>query len=601
VWVCLALAAPIIIGWWWYPIKETITLEGLVILRWLIRVSDACFWLLQHCAMWLWIPAFVLWGWGSVFAGCSSCRRGFWCDHAFKERSIISRLILGLVAIANLRFKPWLGATASLTVIAIFAAIILFVLSNPILLLAGLPWPMIFGGWWLGITYYGERAEGVSIFTSMGIVLISLWLTKFTAGWSFTFPVVIALSIVAYKQNEFSRLKGQFRTAAKEAARLCLKRLPFVLLLMLPGLALKAGVDWGANKFLTFMEMRVAQVDTVRIPTLRMESFPWYSPLRWFGVPKPVVDSSTISLEKPKQSFFSVIGLTRTAVATIEIVTFGILALLLARALISMFIRELIAGGIELNAYAPAPRKYLQKKEEGSELNSPPEPSGRERSTGITSYDSMTMNASWGRSVCLKRNLSPSGGVPSAEAAAPSMAFLARLLNRCFVMDHYFLGNATVQLDAAGGRRFVRWELKAGEVLLFEFAHVIGWTDSLHFDTALCLQVGMLAQGRLLVHRAYGPGSIIFELNGEPTFWRHSDSATFTADRLVAFRVDVDQGDARPDFGVTAKGGILNSLIGTVSQRASQDIILLLDPCGHNRTQGNPVFDLLRHTYRILG
>jgi hypothetical protein len=219
----------------------------------------------------------------------------------------------------------------------------------------------------------------------------------------------------------------------------------------------------------------------------------------------------------------------------------------------------------------------------------------------MESHASLVIDPSWGTCVFLKRTLSPTGGVPSTELPASKMAFLARLLHHCLVMDRYSLKDTTIQLDSSDGHRFIRWELNESEVLYFNFSQLVGWTNVIRFDTAPCLQVGMLAQGKMLVHRAYGPGSLIFDLNGEPGVWAHDKGATFTPDRLVACRIDVKQGDGHPDFKIIAAGGTLNSFVGTVSQEASVGTALLLDPKGRRASYSHPVFDLIRQTYAVFG
>ena len=460
------------------------------------------------------------------------------------------------------------------------------------------------GGIWIGLKYFGN-SDGVwlaSFVISVGIYCLTIFLVIKVSSLFYVLPVVILISISFIKQNDCSRLTGITRDVLLRSGVITIKRFPLLLILMIPGLCLKAGIDWSANHVLNAVEARTSKLDTVTVPTIREEKFPWHSPLRWFGVPKYTRGKADVSLEKPKEAIFSAVKFTRTLMDTLEVISLAILALLFGRAFVSLFIRELIVQGVQLNAYVPAPREYLQQ------LSQPVDDvvvensrKGKTTQAPMESHASLVIDQTWATSVYLKRDLSPTGGVPSTEMPASKMAFLARLIHHCLVMDCYTLKDTNIQLDSSDGHRFVRWELKEGEVLYFNFSQVVGWTNAIRFDTVPCLQVGMLAQGKVLVHRAYGPGSLIFDLHGEPGVWTHNKGATFTPDRLVACRIDVKQGDGHPDFNIIAAGGMLNSFIGTVSQQASIGTALLLDPKGRRASYSHPVFDLIRQTYSLFG
>ncbi len=444
----------------------------------------------------------------------------------------------------------------------------------------------------LAVRLFGDN--GRMILWSVVVTAVGFFSAKYFSQVVFlAVPPAGFIGYWALQDNRFSRLKGVTHQAFRSAGLVTLKRLPLLLILMIPGLGFKAGIDWSTNHVLNAVEARAATINTVAVPTIQEEKYPWHSPLRWLGVPKYTFGTAPVSLEKPKATIFSVVKLTRTLMVALEVISLAILALLFGRALVSMLIRELIVQGVQLNAYMPAPRKPLQRSAETT--------TDEESQVRMDGHASLVINPTWGTSVFLKRDLSPTGGVPSTEMPDSKMAFLARLIHHCLVMDRYVLKDTTIQLDSSDGHRFVRWELKKDEVLYFNFAQVAGWTSGIRFDTAPCLQVGMLAQGKVVVHRAYGPGSLIFDLHGEPGIWTHDKGATFTPDRLVACRIDVKQGDGHPDFKIIAAGGLLNSFIGTISQEASIGAALLLDPKGRRASYTHPVFDLIRQTYTIFG
>ena len=595
IWLVLVLLAPEIIFRLWQPTKETI-IAHIDLVRFMLSLSTAGFWILKHGAIWVLIAAGAFHGYGRLLKGCAACGRGFFCDHAFKPNGLLSRAVLIIISIANLRRKLWLAIPATLTIRAVFVTIALFALP----LISSSP----------GFAAFAGAIAGAIIATSLvsNTGHIAVWSAAISAAGCFAAayfsqPILLAVppaALIGYwviHDNHCSRLNGVTHQAFRSAGLATIKRLPMLLILLIPGLGLKAGIDWSANHVLNAVEARTATIDTLTVPTIREEKYPWHSPLRWLGVPRYTRNTAALSLEKPKETFLSAVRITRTLMDTLEVISLAILVLLFGRVLVSMFIRELIVQGVQLNAYLPVPRKIDPKMDNEAE-----EPQRDEESQArIESHASLVIDQTWAASVFLKRDLSPTGGVPSTEIPASKMAFLARLIHHCLVMDRYALKDTPIQLDSSDGHRFVRWELREGEVLYFNFAQVVGWTSAIRFDTAPCLQVGMLAQGKVLVHRAYGPGSLIFNLHGEPGVWAHDKGATFTPDRLVACRIDVKQGDGHPDFKIIAAGGLLNSFIGTVSQQASIGTALLLDPKGRRASHSHPVFDLLRQTYTIFG
>ena len=137
--------------------------------------------------------------------------------------------------------------------------------------------------------------------------------------------------------------------------------------------------------------------------------------------------------------------------------------------------------------------------------------------------------------------------------------------------------------------------------MCISFNRLVGWTGNIKLGTAVCLQVGMLAQGKILVHPVRGPGSLIFDLHGELGEHTKAEGIVFQPDRLVGFRLDAERGEAHPEFSMDATGGTLNALLGNIAPRASPGSQLLLDPKGRDQRFSHPVIDLLRHSYSILG
>ena len=597
-WVLLAAVAPALVLYLWNPGSEPLGVVARTLIQVLAIAAELSSWsrslFLIAIAVVIILPVF----WGR-FACCPACQRGFVDGSPLKARSFGSILILALMRFTSLRFGSLVGVAAYLTTVGLYFLVLVFVLANPKFLMLAVPYASFGAAFGVVMHYFGnnEDTEGVAFW----ILAVSFALLIWVAGMSgFVLILVGIFGVIAYKQNDLSEINGLTLGVVRSAFASCAKRLPLIFAFMIPGLALKSGVDWASYRALGHVEDRALSVDSITVPTIKREPYPWYSPLRWAGVPMVVVTSAEMSVEQPKRLVLYALRAARTLVDAVGVVTFGMLALLFVRAIICMFVRELVAAGASLNAYVPAPRQMLRSPVREGVLEGGSVEVDLSTPARISIASSMVIDPSEGTEVFFKRTLSPTGGVPSVELVLPFRATLTRLLNRCLLMDSYSVTDTSVQLNAIGGHRFARWDLREDEVIVLDFTNVVGWTTGVRFDTVLCLQIGMLAQGRLFANRAYGPGTIIFELKGDPPEWQPGENSTFMGDRLVACRLNVEMGDARPQFQVAGKGGWLNGLLGTVSQKPSADARLLLDPVGRRSKDSNPILSLLRHTYRLF-
>ena len=555
IWIGLLPALPVFLFLFWQPGSEAVAQMGKLFFTALIEIAQAGAWWFRHAGVLLIVAALCAWMLWALFAGCVACCVGTIGDHHFRSRSIPSRMIVALVKAANLRFTPWIGLCSIVT-------------SSVVWVLLG-----------ISTLYFCTASPRGWIFIGIFTLPWAVWMT--------------------FDANRKTRLRGVTFHRLRNSLFTTLRRLPLLIVVLLPGLALKAAVDWGSNRLLDSIEMRASGLTTASVPVFSAGKYPWHSPLRWVGVPRYYLSHSDISLKEVRKGILFQISLARAVLGGIELLAAIVLFLLFFRALLAMFFRECVVNGVSINSYIPHQRHSFDTSEAAEafhhivEANAVP--------SKVSTHSSLEIDELWGKSVFLKRDLSPSGGVPSTEIPTPMNAFLARLLHRCLVVDRYELSTQTLCLSATNGRCFVRWPLREGEAVCISFRQLVGWTDRVKLGTSVCLQLGMLAQGELLVHPTVGPGSLIFELHGDPGPLELTSETIFQSSRLVAQRLDLGSGDAHPEFGLLATEGTLNALLGNAAIKANPGSNVLLDPQADTGRFRHPVTSLLRYAYSLFG
>ncbi len=573
------------------------------LLRYYLNVVSSCYWIAQ-ALVWPWLVTSALAGteFWKMFAGCTECDTALFRKKQLVPKSISSRIVVMLLKIANLRLLPRVKSVFERVTLVFGYS---FIAWGVYIALYKLPILILFpGSLFLWLAYSVIFRNAVQAGVGALVTAFSLFLANTIWSGFLGVPVLVWLTWHFIEDNRKTQLDGIDSAACSKAMKPTLLRLPLLLLVLIPGLTFKAGVDWACFKALDAMEAGTSQLQSVGVPTLKAEKYPWTSPLYWMGVPRYRVVQTDISLKAPREGLFSVIGLARFLLGALEFLVLAFLVVLILRVLTGMFLRELIVNGLRLNAYLPVWNFKLPPVEDEERTIAEPDSA----STGtfhcsetLSIHATLSLDKMWGRSVFLKRHLSPSGGVPSTELPAPTMALVGRSIHGLLIMDRYDIFRHTIRLDSTGGHRFVRWELGPRDIVCVSFNRLVGWTDTIQLGTSVCLQCGMLAQGKILVHPVRGPGSLIFDLHGE--FGEHTpnESIVFQPDRLVGFRLDHESGDAHPEFSMNATGGTLNAFLGNIALHASPGSQLLLDPKGKDQDSNRPIMALLRHSYSIWG
>ncbi len=474
---------------------------------------------------------------------CTTCDEMHWRSKTFRADSMIGRSFRACLWLRDLREIPRLRPAVMVT-----------------------KWLMI-----LWCAYWGTK-----------IFLRDTFLTLLSA-----LVLVLCVSYFAVLHNRFSVVKWIHVSGLLTAFKLCVKRFLLLLIIILPALALKAGIDWVCFRAIDEADARMAAQHGIVVPVPQLSEYPWYSPLQWLGIPRISAPYTSVNIEKEATTGRTGLFLLRSFIEAVEAITTLAVVGLVLRAMVSMLIRESIVQGFGLNFYAP----IAQPKEESDDVTAP--------TSGVVNMhprlvdETEVADKSWGSALFLRRDISPSGGTPFVEVPQPKSAWISRLLHHCYIMDRFDLHERPVLLKTSEGRRFVRWELNDSQIVVFSYAFIVGWTDSIKLRVLPSLQLGALGLGEILTHIAEGPGIILFEVNGSPTVLTQPNEDQFDVHRMVAFSVC-------SRFLMNVSPGDLNALLGVSTIKLSTQGCVLLDPKGNGSKKNNPISDVLRYVYPFI-
>ncbi|WP_425405568.1 hypothetical protein [Hwanghaeella sp.] len=139
----------------------------------------------------------------------------------------------------------------------------------------------------------------------------------------------------------------------------------------------------------------------------------------------------------------------------------------------------------------------------------------------------------------ISRRIQPHGMPPRFAIPQPLGAPIARLLHRSMTMNRFDLtaGGESVHFTATGGKTFVEWDLKEGEVVVFDFTDFVGMSDSIKVSTLISTQVTTLLLGKFIFSTATGPGRLILLTEGRPKLGDDPEAASsMPPERLVAWQ-----------------------------------------------------------------
>ncbi len=117
------------------------------------------------------------------------------------------------------------------------------------------------------------------------------------------------------------------------------------------------------------------------------------------------------------------------------------------------------------------------------------------------------------------RKYQPQGQAPKFSLPQPGAVPLARLLNGTWGMNHLkkSRGSSRVQFSASQGQEFVVWNLKAGEVVVFDFKFFVAMSASLQLYSIISMRISSLLFGKIIFPAVQGPGKLVLKSYGKPS------------------------------------------------------------------------------------
>ena len=100
-------------------------------------------------------------------------------------------------------------------------------------------------------------------------------------------------------------------------------------------------------------------------------------------------------------------------------------------------------------------------------------------------------------------------------------------------------GDKAVSCTATKGAQFLEWNLRDGEVVLFDFHNFVGMSENLRISTLISARLSTLLLGKFIFSTATGPGKLILMTSGRADITGHDEIAeSLPPERLVAMPKD---------------------------------------------------------------
>ncbi len=116
----------------------------------------------------------------------------------------------------------------------------------------------------------------------------------------------------------------------------------------------------------------------------------------------------------------------------------------------------------------------------------------------------------------ISRRYQVRGKAPNYRIPQAIRAPFARLFNGAYSMNKVELqvGDDEVQCTATKGMEFFEWDLRADEVVFFDFHNFVGMSDSIELSTHISTRASSLLLGKMIYSQAKGPGKLILMSEG---------------------------------------------------------------------------------------
>ena len=141
----------------------------------------------------------------------------------------------------------------------------------------------------------------------------------------------------------------------------------------------------------------------------------------------------------------------------------------------------------------------------------------------------------------ISRRFQCRGKAPNYSIPQPLRSCVSRILNGAFSMNKVVIqnGDDKVSCTATKGIEFFEWELKEGEIVLFDYYHFVGMSESITLSAHISTRASSLLLGKMIHSQAKGPGKLILMAEGRAQINdNHEDNGCLPPERIIASHLD---------------------------------------------------------------
>ncbi len=139
----------------------------------------------------------------------------------------------------------------------------------------------------------------------------------------------------------------------------------------------------------------------------------------------------------------------------------------------------------------------------------------------------------------ISRGFEPSGRAPKFAIPQWNKAVLGRMNAKVYAMNKVVMKGreGDVHFRAMGGNEFVEWDLKQGEVVIFDFKRFVGMSEGIKLSTIVSLRLTSLLMGKVIFTVATGPGKLVLMTEGKPIVGSEEKAdGSIATSRIIAWQ-----------------------------------------------------------------
>lgn len=139
----------------------------------------------------------------------------------------------------------------------------------------------------------------------------------------------------------------------------------------------------------------------------------------------------------------------------------------------------------------------------------------------------------------ISRVFEPSGRAPKFTIPQWTKAVVGRINAKAYAMNKLTMKGreGDVHFRAMGGNEFVEWEIKEGEIVIFDFKRFVGMSEGIQLSAVVSLRLTSLLMGKIIFTVAKGPGKLVLMTEGKPIVGSEEKAnASIATSRIVAWQ-----------------------------------------------------------------